>query len=482
MREKEKQLVVSEVNILRELKHPFIVRYYDRIIDKLATRLYIVMEYCEGGDLGAIVKKCKKEGSYIEEDFIWNVFAQILVALHECHRHKEPSGRTKPILHRDLKPGNIFLDASQIVKIGDFGLAKELASESKFAYTNVGTPFYMSPEMVNELKYNEKSDIWALGCLLYELTSLAPPFEATNHLSLAVKINAGKFNRPPARYSEDLYRTIRWMLQVDSTKRPTVEELERVPRLKQGLDRALLIVSERARAAAGAAQPTRPPSAAGNKEEELAQREAEVSRREQEVTKREASAADWERALRERELAVAAKESSFSSMRTAVTATRTQQISSASAGGFGFTAAAVAPPQPPSLHRAYSAGEFVAPQARRSTGLTVGGPVALRPLSSAMAPATFSSVTSNPAQSEVAAPIVHKIDLLAVESSSACLSPGAQMVEVDSPASLPAAAGITGMATENSTLHTAGGAGPFAVKLFTTETQQRPSSRGAVGF
>jgi serine/threonine protein kinase len=173
------------------------------------------MEYCEGGDLGAAIKKAKREGASIDEEFVWKVFAQILVALKECHRHKDTTSKAKPILHRDLKPGNIFLDGSGNIKIGDFGLAKELASESKFAYTNVGTPFYMSPEMINELKYNEKSDIWALGCLLYELAALAPPFEATNHLSLAVKINAGKFNRVPAKYSEDLHRAIRWMLQVD---------------------------------------------------------------------------------------------------------------------------------------------------------------------------------------------------------------------------------------------------------------------------
>jgi len=475
MREKEKQLVVSEVNILRELKHPFIVRYYDRIIDKLATRLYIVMEYCEGGDLGAIVKKCKKEGSYIEEDFIWNVFAQILVALHECHRHKEPSGRTKPILHRDLKPGNIFLDASQIVKIGDFGLAKELASESKFAYTNVGTPFYMSPEMVNELKYNEKSDIWALGCLLYELTSLAPPFEATNHLSLAVKINAGKFNRPPARYSEDLYRTIRWMLQVDSAKRPTVEELERLPRLKQGLDKALAIVADRARAAAAAAgaPPTRPPSAAGSKEEELAQREAEVSRREQEVTKREGSAAEWEKALRERELAITTKETNISAMRTSVTATRTQQ--QLSSGGVGFIS--VAPPQPPSLHRAYSAGELAVPLAKRGNGLTVGGPVALRPLSAAIPTAVSQT-------EQAAAPIVHKIDLSEqLSTANSCLSPGSQMIDVNSPSSLPVATGIVGLTqatTENSTMQN--GPNNFAVKLFSTVDTRGVSTRSGSGI
>ncbi len=73
----------------------------------------------------------------------------------------------------------------------------------------------MSPEMINEMRYNEKSDIWALGCLLFELCALVPPFEATNQLALAVKINAGKFGPIPSHYSEDLSRTIKWMLQVD---------------------------------------------------------------------------------------------------------------------------------------------------------------------------------------------------------------------------------------------------------------------------
>jgi NIMA (never in mitosis gene a)-related kinase 2 len=176
MREKEKQLVVSEVNILRELRHPYIVRYYDRIIDKASTRIYIVMEYCEGGDLGRIIKKCRRDKTYLDEAFVWKCFAQMVLSLKECHRHKEslPTGeeRIKPILHRDLKPGNIFLDASRNIKIGDFGLAKELASESKYAQTNVGTPFYMSPEQINELRYNEKSDI----CESFCCCPVSPPF------------------------------------------------------------------------------------------------------------------------------------------------------------------------------------------------------------------------------------------------------------------------------------------------------------------
>eukprot|EP01138_Halocafeteria_seosinensis_P015834 gb/GECG01016159.1/.p1 GENE.gb/GECG01016159.1/~~gb/GECG01016159.1/.p1 ORF type:complete len:464 (+),score=76.18 gb/GECG01016159.1/:1-1392(+) len=290
MSEKEKQLVVSEVNILRELRHPFVVRYYDRIIDKAATQLYIVMEYCEGGDLGRIIKKCKRDGTLLEEDFVWKVFTQIVYALKECHRRRE-NGKYRPILHRDLKPGNIFLDTQQNVKIGDFGLAKELASQSKYAYTNVGTPFYMSPEMINEMRYNEKSDIWALGCLLYEMCALAPPFEAQNHLSLAVKINSGKFNRIPTRYSDDLHRAIRWMLQREQEKRPAVEELERLPHLKKWGREASLLVREH------------------QVSHSYAMRYKELKQREEEVRKREQAVAEKEKQLQEREEAVRERES-----------------------------------------------------------------------------------------------------------------------------------------------------------------------------
>lgn len=134
-----------QVNILRELRHPFVVRYYDRIIDKVATKLYIIMEHCEGGDLCDLIRKAKRDSAPIDEEFVWKVLAQAVIALKECHRHRDAGGKVTPILHRDLKPANLFLDAAGNIKVGDFGLAKALASESKFATTNVGTPFYMSP-------------------------------------------------------------------------------------------------------------------------------------------------------------------------------------------------------------------------------------------------------------------------------------------------------------------------------------------------
>eukprot|EP01022_Parablepharisma_sp_SALTPOND_P008079 TRINITY_DN135175_c0_g1_i1.p1 TRINITY_DN135175_c0_g1~~TRINITY_DN135175_c0_g1_i1.p1 ORF type:complete len:442 (+),score=56.24 TRINITY_DN135175_c0_g1_i1:93-1328(+) len=226
MSEKEKQQLVSEVNILRDLKHPNVVRYYDRVIDKSRAKIFIVMEYCEGGDMGLLLKRCRKEKDYIGEDVVWKVFMQIILALYECHHRKEGK-----ILHRDLKPGNVFFDSRNNVKLGDFGLARVLSKDSQYACTHVGTPYYMSPEQIKDSKYNEKSDIWSAGCVLYEMAALKPPFEAANQLSLAAKIKAGKFERLPPKYSEELNRVVAWMLRVSPEERPTVDDLLNIPQI-----------------------------------------------------------------------------------------------------------------------------------------------------------------------------------------------------------------------------------------------------------
>lgn len=229
MTETEKQMLVSEVNLLRELKHDNIVRYYDRIIDKASQTIYIVMEYCEGGDLSSLISKYKKEGKLFEEEFVWKVLTQCVLALKECHSRKDG----KSVLHRDLKPANVFLDGSKNVKLGDFGLARVLHHETSFAETFVGTPYYMSPEQMNHLSYNEKSDIWSLGCVVYELCSLHPPFLAANQKELAVKIRIGNFARLPRSYSSDLSQLITRMLSVESYLRPSIESLLAHPQVRQ---------------------------------------------------------------------------------------------------------------------------------------------------------------------------------------------------------------------------------------------------------
>lgn len=98
--------------------------------------------------------------------------------------------------------------------MGDFGLSRIIKDEisdgagPEMAQTNVGTPYYMSPEQINENNYDEKTDIWSLGCVIYELVALLPPFTSSSHLGLAEKIIKGQINRIPERYSEDLQEVI----------------------------------------------------------------------------------------------------------------------------------------------------------------------------------------------------------------------------------------------------------------------------------
>ncbi|XP_071438577.1 serine/threonine-protein kinase Nek3 isoform X2 [Hetaerina americana] len=227
MSEERKKLLVSEVNLLRELRHPNIVRYYDRILHKESTTIYIIMEWCEGGDLSTLINKCQRTHTYVDEPFVWKTLYQTSRALQACH------GPGRPVLHRDIKPANLFLDGQFNIKLGDFGLARVLSNvELKrdnngecYAETVVGTPFYMSPEVVKGSKYNRKSDIWSLGCVIYELCSLHPPFSYQNVKALAQRIKDGKFSRIPSHYSEELHNIIVFMLAVDHDVRPSVDTI-----------------------------------------------------------------------------------------------------------------------------------------------------------------------------------------------------------------------------------------------------------------
>lgn len=208
--EGKRKLLLSEINVLKLLNHPNIVKYYNHIINKATQSIYIIMECCEGGDLAALIKRCINEDCNLEEAFIWRTLYQLSKAIQRCHSFK----RSLTILHRDIKPSNVFIDAEGNIKLGDFGLARILDDEL-FAVTVVGTPYYISPEVIKGTEYNRKSHIWSLGCLIYELCTLKTPFTGKHMEMLSKNIANGMFDHIPTIYSVDLQKIISFMLSVD---------------------------------------------------------------------------------------------------------------------------------------------------------------------------------------------------------------------------------------------------------------------------
>jgi NIMA (never in mitosis gene a)-related kinase len=156
-------------------------------------------------------------GKALTEATIWKFFLEMSLGLHYLHSNK--------ILHRDIKTINMFLAAGNKIKIGDLGVAKLLSQTANFAHTVVGTPYYLSPELCEEKPYNHKSDIWSLGCVLYELCTLKHPFESNNQGALILKIVRGKYNPISSQYSKELAAMVDCCLCKDYKKRPSIQEI-----------------------------------------------------------------------------------------------------------------------------------------------------------------------------------------------------------------------------------------------------------------
>ena len=251
---KEKSQLIAEFRILKSLVHPNIVRCYHHEHIPEDSSVYLYMEYCGGGDLAGIIRNCKATGTYVPESMVWSVFTQLVLALYRCHYNADPpppgelftanvNGSsinvdspppqpTSVILHRDLKPDNVFLDQDNTVKLGDFGLAKILDQEQFLANTYVGTPYYMSPEVMMDKPFTPQSDIWSLGCVMYELCARHPPFQAKTHLQLSQKIQDGVFPPLPPVYSAVLGKTIAACINVSQAQRPTTATLLRLDVMK----------------------------------------------------------------------------------------------------------------------------------------------------------------------------------------------------------------------------------------------------------
>eukprot|EP00929_Paragymnodinium_shiwhaense_P000731 TRINITY_DN100966_c0_g1_i1.p1 TRINITY_DN100966_c0_g1~~TRINITY_DN100966_c0_g1_i1.p1 ORF type:complete len:996 (-),score=227.64 TRINITY_DN100966_c0_g1_i1:9-2996(-) len=197
----------AEVNLLKTLEHPTIIKYLDSFVEP--PELVIVLELAPHGDLAHMVRLFKHEQRSLQEVQIWAVFLQVSDAINYMHEHR--------VMHRDIKPANIFMCSRGVVKLGDLGLGRFFSSNTQVAHSFVGTPFYMSPEVISNCEgYDFKSDIWSLGCVLYELSVLVSPFASTrlNYYTLGNKIRAGDYPPLPEATSLAVRGLCEGMLQV----------------------------------------------------------------------------------------------------------------------------------------------------------------------------------------------------------------------------------------------------------------------------
>ncbi|KAM6970594.1 serine/threonine-protein kinase Nek5 [Aplochiton taeniatus] len=227
MSHREKEASTKEVTLLSKMKHPNIVTFFKSFNE--STSLYIVMEYCDGGDL--MKRISMQRGVFFTEEQIVDWFVQICLGLKHIHDRK--------VLHRDIKAQNIFLTGGMKAKLGDFGIARMLNNTMELARTCVGTPYYLSPEICENRPYNNKTDIWSLGCVLYELCTLRHPFEGSSLRQLVGMICRGRCNPVSSRYSYDLRLLVTQLFKVSPRDRPSVTSVLKRPFLEKRISKHL---------------------------------------------------------------------------------------------------------------------------------------------------------------------------------------------------------------------------------------------------
>lgn len=212
---KEKQNALNEIRILASIDSNNVVSYKEAFYNDPNQSLYIIMDYLNDGDLEQKVSMYKKFKSHFSEKEIWHIFNQIALGLKAMH--------DKNILHRDLKCSNIFITKKGLVKIGDMNVSK--VYKEGLVNTQTGTPYYASPEVWKDLPYDYKSDLWSLGCIVYEMCTLRPPFSGKSLEEVYKKVTKANYLPIPIYYSSELNNVIYGLLSVNPNQRPSLNSI-----------------------------------------------------------------------------------------------------------------------------------------------------------------------------------------------------------------------------------------------------------------
>lgn len=224
---------LQEGNVLAKLKHPYVVRYQESFVEN--GWMCIVMRYCSGGSLAGQISQAWRRSKPFTEEQVLTWFTQTLLALKYIHE--------KHLLHRDLKPDNLFLKRDGTLQMGDFGTCRVLEHTAACAKTQVGTPYYLSPEVCQAKPYSWQADMWSTGCILFELCSFKVPFDAPSISCLVKKICRDPAPQlQPHQWATEVQELVGELLTKDPTIRPSAADMLTRPKIQSSIERLVVAV------------------------------------------------------------------------------------------------------------------------------------------------------------------------------------------------------------------------------------------------
>jgi NIMA (never in mitosis gene a)-related kinase len=235
LNQKEKENSLNEVRILASVNSQNVISYKDAFYDLETNCLCIVMEYADDGDLETKIASNEiYKQNYFSEIEIWKIFCGIAHGLKALH--------DKKVMHRDLKCANIFMNKQGEIKLGDMNVSKVI--KMGLVNTQTGTPYYASPEVWKDLPYDYKSDIWSLGCILYEMCTGKPPFRGSNMEQVYNKVIKGAYEPINNSFSNDLKFMVSCLMQTNPKNRPSIDEVINIINSQEGAKKPNLLLEK----------------------------------------------------------------------------------------------------------------------------------------------------------------------------------------------------------------------------------------------